>query len=50
MNTIKVGFADEIITPELIGTFMDGYGFRMKPADSIRDDLHAKVRAFVSGE
>lgn len=50
MNTIKVGFADEIITPELIGTFMDGYGFRMKPADSIRDDLHAKVCAFVSGE
>ena len=50
MSNIKFGFADTIITPELNGNFLDGYGFRLNPANSIRDDLHAKVMAVVSDE
>ncbi len=45
MSIIKCGFADEIITPELNATFLDGYGHRVTPATGIRDDLHAKVMA-----
>ena len=51
MSNIKLGFADAIITPvhpEYV--YLDGYGNRSKPADGVRDDLHAKVCAIVSGE
>ena len=48
MNNIKFGFADTTITPihpEYV--YIDGYGSRSKPADGVRDDLHAKVCAVV---
>ena len=45
MSQLRFGFADTIITPELNGTFMDGYGFRISPATGIRSPLHAKVMA-----
>jgi len=45
MSTLKCGFADTIITPKLNGTFLDGYGFRLSPAETVRDDIHAKVCA-----
>ncbi|MBE6723815.1 MAG: hypothetical protein E7576_01255 [Ruminococcaceae bacterium] len=50
MNELTCGFADGLITPTLRGTFLDGYGFRTTPAESIRDDLHAKVMAVGDGE
>ncbi|MBQ7337164.1 MAG: hypothetical protein IJW40_01785 [Clostridia bacterium] len=49
MNPIKVGFADEIITPQLNGIFLDGYGHRITPATGVRDELHAKVMALSDG-
>ena len=49
MKELSVGFADGLITPVLNGTFLDGYGFRETPADSIRDELHAKVMAAGDG-
>lgn len=46
MSKIKFGFADRIITPSHPEYFyLDGYGFRMRPAEGVRDDLHAKVCA-----
>ena len=51
MKQLKFGFADAIITPtHPTCLYMDGYGFRVKPAESVRDDLHAKVMAIVDGE
>ena len=50
MKELCCGFADGIITPVLNGTFLDGYGFRTTPADSIRDELHAKVMAVGDGK
>ena len=50
MKELSVGFADGLITPVLNGTFLDGYGFRETPADSVRDQLHAKVMAAGDGE
>lgn len=51
MNTKKFGFADEIITPTHPQClYLDGYGFRVHPAEAVRDDLHAKVCAIVDGE
>ena len=50
MKELSVGFADGLITPVLNGTFLDGYGFRETPADSVRDELHAKVMAAGDGE
>ena len=51
MNQLKFGFADTVITPvhpEYV--YIDGYGSRSKPADGVRDELHAKVCAIVNGE
>lgn len=48
MSKLRCGFADTVITPELNGTFLDGYGFRLSPAETIRDDIHAKVCAMES--
>ncbi len=47
MDKLKCGFAQRKITPELNGTFMDGYGFRLSPATGIRDDLYVKICAFI---
>ena len=51
-NTLRLGFADAIITPPHPEyTYLDGYGFRLSPAtEGVRDDLHAKVCAIVEGE
>ena len=51
MNNIKFGFADTVITPvhpEYV--YIDGYGSRSKPADGVRDELHAKVCAVMDGD
>ena len=51
MNKLKFGFADTVITPphpEYV--YIDGYGSRSKPADGVRDDLHAKVCAVMKGD
>ncbi len=51
-NTLRLGFADAIITPQHPEyVYLDGYGFRLSPAtEGVRDDLHAKVCAMVEGE
>ncbi len=49
MDILKCGFAQRKITPEINGTFMDGYGFRQTPATGIRDDLYVKICAFLCG-
>ena len=51
MSTVKFGFADCVITPiHPEYCYLDGYGFRNKPAHGVRDDLHAKVCAIVSDD
>lgn len=51
MSKLKFGFADQIITPtHPDNLFLDGYGFRVRPAESVRDDLHAKVCAIVNDD
>lgn len=51
MSNPRFGFADTVITPphpEFL--YLDGYGSRSMPSDGVRDELHAKVCAIVSGE
>lgn len=51
MNKVKLGFAQTVITPNNpSAVFLDGYGDRLSPANSVRDDLYAKVCVFISGE
>ncbi len=51
MSKLRFGFADQIITPtHPTCLYLDGYGFRVRPAESVRDDLHAKVCAIVNGD
>lgn len=50
MEKLYCGFAQAVITPEPGSVFMDGYGFRVTPAEGVRDDLYAKVCAIKSGE
>ena len=51
-NTLRLGFADAIITPPHPEyNFLDGYGFRFSPAtEGVRDNLHAKVCAMVEDD
>jgi phage/plasmid-associated DNA primase len=45
MSKIKFGFADRIITPSHPRyLYMDGYGFRISPAEGIRDDTVSFVK------
>ncbi len=46
MDTLRIGFAQENITPEPVGFYLDGYGFRNRPADSVRDPLLAQLCVF----
>ena len=51
MSKLKFGFADTIITPinpEYV--YIDGYADRTRPADGVRDDLHAKVCAIMDND
>ena len=50
MATLTCGFAQREITPALRGNYLDGYGFRLSPAEGIRDPLYAKVCVLVCGE
>ena len=50
MDKLTCGFAQAVITPEPGTVYMDGYGFRVSPAEGVRDDLYAKVCAMKSGE
>ncbi len=43
METLRVGFAQADITPEIAGIYLDGYGMRTQPAESVRDPLYVKV-------
>jgi len=45
MSRLQAGFAQEIITPEPSEVFQDGYGFRITPAQGVRDDIYVKVCA-----
>ena len=47
MDTLRIGFAQENITPEPVGFYLDGYGFRNRPADSVRDPLLAQLCVFA---
>lgn len=48
-NQLKCGFSQCRITPELNGTFLDGYGFRLSPATGIRDELYLKTCVIICG-
>ena len=50
MSTLRFGFAETDITPELKGTYLDGYGFRISPATGIKAPLKAKVMACLDGD
>jgi len=46
---IRFGFADRVLEISDASHFwLDGYGFRLKPAEAVRDQLHVKVCAIVS--
>ncbi len=49
-NPLKCGFSQCRITPELNGTFLDGYGFRLSPATGIRDELYLKTCVIICGD
>ena len=50
MALLCAGFAQREITPALRGNFLDGYGFRLSPAESIRDPLYVKTCVLVCGK
>ncbi len=50
MNTLRCGFSQVEITPEPGTVYLDGYGFRMKPAEGARDPIYAKICAFCTAE
>lgn len=49
MAFLTCGFAQRDVTPSLRGNWMDGYGFRMSPAEGIRDPLMVQVCAMNDG-
>jgi hypothetical protein len=49
MQKLIAGFAQSPFTPASSDVFMDGYGFRVTPAEGVRDDLYVKVCAVESG-
>ena len=49
MQKLTAGFAQAPFTPAPSDVFMDGYGFRVSPAEGVRDDLYVKVCAIRSG-
>jgi neutral ceramidase len=50
MPLLKCGFAQRDITPVPGTVFLDGYGFRLTPAEGIRDRLYVKVCAIECGD
>ena len=53
MKTLRCGFSRRIITPteeERKSIVQDGYGFRVRPCDGVRDDLYVQVCSFSEGE
>ena len=50
MGNLYCGFAETDITPEPGHHFLDGYGFRMGPAEGVRDHLYARICAMKDGE
>lgn len=46
---MKCGFAQAIMTPAPGDVYQDGYGFRIHPAEGVRDELYAKVCAIIDG-
>lgn len=46
MSSIMCGFSQKIISPSSEGIFMDGYGFRLAPANKTHDDLYVKTVVF----
>jgi len=50
MPKLKCGFAQREITPARPGSvFLDGYGFRLTPAEGVRDPLYVKACALECG-
>ena len=50
MSDLCVGFAQIEITPDAPGeVYQDGYGFRLTPAEGVRDPLYAKVCLLQTG-
>ena len=49
MKSLRAGFAQADITPALAGIWLDGYGMRTRPAESVRDPLYAKVCVLDDG-
>ena len=49
MASLCCGFAQREITPALRGSYLDGYGFRLSPAEGIRDPLYVKVCVMTCG-
>lgn len=50
MPLLKCGFAQRDITPVPGAVFLDGYGFRLTPAEGVRDRLYVKVCAIECGD
>lgn len=50
MPHLKCGFAQRDITPVPGTVFLDGYGFRLTPAEGVRDRLYVEVCAFECGD
>lgn len=50
MASLCCGFAQREITPALRGSYLDGYGFRLSPAEGIRDPLFVKVCVMTCGD
>lgn len=49
MSKLICGFSQKIITPVEKGIFLDGYGYRLTPAEGKMDDLYVKVAYFQKG-
>ena len=50
MLKLQAGFAQEIITPKPNEVYLDGYGFRINPADGISDEIYVKICAIKQGD
>ncbi|MHC1695695.1 MAG: hypothetical protein AB9835_10600 [Eubacteriales bacterium] len=50
MPSLRCGFAQRDITPVPSTVFLDGYGFRLAPAQGVRDRLFVKVCALECGD
>lgn len=50
MKNLECGFAQCTITPVPNEVYLDGYGFRVTPAEGLRNELYVKVCVFKWGD